>query len=54
MKGSPIYDKLTTNAHMKREGTPEEVASAITWLASPGASFITGQLIPVDGGESWP
>ncbi len=37
---------------MERSGTPEEVASAIAWLCSPGASYITGQLIAVDGGNS--
>ena len=31
--------------------TPEEVASAIVWLASPGASAINGQAVPVAGGE---
>jgi len=35
---------------LNRMGQPEEVASAIAWLASPGASFITGSYIPVDGG----
>jgi 3-oxoacyl-[acyl-carrier protein] reductase len=35
-----------------RSGTPEEVASAIAWLASAGASYITGQVIIVDGGNS--
>lgn len=34
-----------------RSGTPAEIASAIAWLASPGASYITGQLIVVDGGN---
>jgi glucose 1-dehydrogenase len=29
---------------------PEEVASAILWLASPKASFVTGETLFVDGG----
>ncbi|MBF6180270.1 SDR family NAD(P)-dependent oxidoreductase [Nocardia otitidiscaviarum] len=35
---------------MKRLGRPEEVATLIAWLASPEASYITGQLISVSGG----
>jgi len=33
-----------------RMGQPEEVASAVTWLCSEGASFITGHALAVDGG----
>jgi 3-oxoacyl-[acyl-carrier protein] reductase len=35
-----------------RSASPSEVASAIAWLASPGASYITGQCVVVDGGNS--
>jgi 3-oxoacyl-[acyl-carrier protein] reductase len=37
-----------------RSGTPEEVAAAIRFLVDPSASYITGQLLVVDGGNSLP
>lgn len=36
---------------MQRAGTPEEVAEAVLWLASPAASYVTGAFIDVTGGR---
>jgi 3-oxoacyl-[acyl-carrier protein] reductase len=49
--GSATAGDLTP---LGRPGTPVEVASAIAFLASPDASFITGQLLVIDGGNSLP
>ncbi len=35
-----------------RSATPDEIASAVLWLATPGAAYVTGQAIVVDGGNS--
>lgn len=33
-----------------RYATPDEIAGAVVWLASPAAAYVTGAVIPVDGG----
>jgi NAD(P)-dependent dehydrogenase (short-subunit alcohol dehydrogenase family) len=43
---------LIAGVPMQRAGRPEEIAQAIVFLASDKASFITGQILSVDGGKS--
>jgi 3-oxoacyl-[acyl-carrier protein] reductase len=49
---SAALQKAETGNPMGRIGQPEEVASVILFLASPAASFITGQCYSVDGGAA--
>jgi len=46
------FDKLGSRCELRRYGLPEEVAYAILFLASDESSYITGQALPVDGGNT--
>ncbi len=47
---SPLYERMVKRVAMQREGQPEDVAHAITFLCSERAAYITGAVIPVTGG----
>jgi NAD(P)-dependent dehydrogenase (short-subunit alcohol dehydrogenase family) len=57
-----MLNRLTVNAErkaafltgvpLKRAGTPEEIADAIVFVASPKASFMTGEILRVNGGKT--
>ncbi|MGW3772106.1 SDR family NAD(P)-dependent oxidoreductase [Actinomadura verrucosospora] len=42
--------RAETGQAIDRLGTAEEIAQAVLWLCSPGAGYVTGVALPVDGG----
>ena len=48
--GGPVPAGLVERSAIPRPGTPADVAAAVEWLASDGASYVTGVVLPVDGG----
>jgi 3-oxoacyl-[acyl-carrier protein] reductase len=51
--------RMTEEGHRKRvdatlvgrAGVPDDIAEAVRWLAGPGGTFVTGQIINVNGGS---
>lgn len=46
-----LFDEIVPEQALPRRGEPEDIADCIAYLAGPGASFITGQTINIDGGH---
>jgi NAD(P)-dependent dehydrogenase (short-subunit alcohol dehydrogenase family) len=44
------YEEIAKHIPIRRAGRPEEIASAVLWLCSPGASYVVGHALTVDGG----
>src|SRR3954463_8952546 len=48
------YTEIAKSVPIGRAGRPEEIASAVLWLCSSGASYVVGQALTVDGGMTVP
>jgi len=48
--GGDMLSEVTRSVPMGRLGQPAEIAETVWWLCSPGAAFVTGAVIAVDGG----
>ena len=47
---SEVLPQLAEETPLRRLGRPEDIAAAVSYLASDDASFVTGQVLTVDGG----
>ena len=45
-----VKDEIAKTIPLKRMGTPKDVANVVKFLASEDSSYITGQVINIDGG----
>ena len=49
---TPRGEAILQHTPMKRFGNPEDLLGAVLWLVSPASAFVTGIVLPVDGGFS--
>ena len=50
LEGNPEYEDWIKDFPMKRSGVVEDIVKAVAYLADPNNTFVTGVLLPVDGG----
>ena len=51
--GDMFSERILPTLPARRYGSPEEVSSAVVWLLSPGASYVTGSILSVDGASAY-
>jgi NAD(P)-dependent dehydrogenase (short-subunit alcohol dehydrogenase family) len=49
---TPRGESIIAHTPMARFGSPEDLLGTVMWLLSPGSNFVTGIVVPVDGGFS--